>query len=123
MNIPLWGGLSRRKEIQRKKNHYHRVRIEKDEKTREIEKLVFEALIDLDSFEKQCQQSVVNVKANKLSYRTTEAKFKEGLATVIDMQTTQTNLSRAKIGQLEAFLNYLMQRRVVDYYKGLPLIR
>ena len=123
VSIPLWGGLARQKEIQRQRNSYKRVKIERNETSREIEKLIFEALIDLDSFEKQCQQSIANVKANELSHQTTEAKFVEGLATVIDIQTTQTNLSRAKIDQLQAFLNYLMQRRIVDYYKGVPLIR
>lgn len=123
LSIPLWGGLSRRKEVQRMRHEYKRVQIVKDEKSREMEVLIFEALIDLDSYEKQCNQSETNVKANTLSYRTTEAKFNEGLSTVVDVQSTQTNLSRAKMDQLTAFLNYLMQRRIVDYYKGLPLIR
>lgn len=123
MNIPLWGGLSRVKNMQRKKFEYNRIQIVKDEKAREIESLVFEALIDLDSYEKQCNLSETNVKANTLSYRTTEVKFNEGLSTVVDVQTVQTNLTIAKMDLLKAFLNYLMQRRIVDYYKGEPLIR
>lgn len=123
LSIPLFRGLSAQKDIQRKKNAYKRARIDAEQKEREIERMVIEAVIDLESYEKQCNQSIINVKANTLSYKTTDIKFNEGLSSVIDLQATQTNLSRAKVEQLKAFLNYLMQRRIVDYYKGVPLLR
>ena len=123
LSLPIFGGLSRQKNIQRQRNAYKRARIDSEQKLRDIERLVIEAVIDLESYEKQCNQSIQNVKSNNISYKTTKMKFNEGLSSVIDLQTTQTNLSRAKVDQLNAFLNYLMQRRIVDFYKGEPLIR
>ena len=123
VSIPIFNGLSQQKRIQRARNDYEKSQIESEEKYREIERLVIESVIDLESYEKQCNQSISNIKSNTLSFSTIEAKFNEGLVSVVDLQATQTNLSRAKIDQLKAFLNYLMQRRLVDYYKGLPLIR
>ncbi len=123
LNIPIFGALSRQKNIKRQKNEFERIKIESMEQNKEIQKFIYEAIIDLESNEKQCTQSVANVNANTLSYNSTEAKFNEGLSSVVDVQTVQTNLSRAKMDYLKAFLNYKMQRRIVDYYKGISLIR
>ena len=123
VSVPIFNGLTQQKRIQRAKNDYKKAQIESEEKYKEIQRLVIESVIDLESFEKQCNQSISNIKSNTLSFKTVEAKFNEGLVSVVDLQATQTNLSRAKIDQLKAFLNYLMQRRLVDYYKGQPLIR
>ena len=123
MNIPLFGALSRQKQIKRMKNEMKRTKIETLEQKQELEKMIYEAIIDLESNEKQCIQSVSNVKSNALSYNATAAKFDEGLSSVVDVQTVQTNLSRAKIDFLKSHLNYKMQRRIVDFYKGESLIR
>ena len=123
LSIPIFGGLTRRKNMQRKRNDYERAQITRTEQSREIESLVYQAVIDLESYQEQSNKSISNVKANELSYKTTVAKYKEGLSTVVDLQTVQTNLSRAKIDQLRAYLNYKMQDRIVGYYKGESLIK
>ena len=123
LNVPLFGALSRQKQIKRMKNEIERTKIETQEQKQELEKMIYEAIIDLESNEKQCVQAVSNIKSNTLSYKATAAKFEEGLSSVVDVQTVQTNLSRAKIDYLKSHLNYKMQRRIVDYYKGISLIR
>ena len=122
ISVPLFSGLSRQKNIQRSRNAYKRAQIDSQVKRREIEKMVIEALIDLQSYEKQCDRSLKNVEANTISYKTTQMKFDEGLSTVVDLQVVQTNLSKAKVEQINAYLNYLMQSRVVGFYKGEQLV-
>ncbi len=122
LSIPIFNSLSLQMNRYRSRNNMQKSQIDLEEKTRELENAVSESLIDLESFAKQCVQSEVNVKANDLSYKTTYAKYNEGIASVIDLQTTQTNLTTAKIDQLKAVLNYIMQTRIVNYYKGGTLI-
>lgn len=49
-------------------------------------------------------------------------KYEEGLASVIDLQTSSNQLLVAKAAKLNALLQYLIKKRVVDYYKGTPYL-
>ncbi len=116
LQIPIFGGLSRMKNVSRKRNAYERAQIETQQKMREVEQIITETIIDLESYEQQCEQSVKNVESNTLAYETTRAKFDEGLVSVVDLQTTQTLLSKARFDQLKAEMNYAMQEKIVALY-------
>lgn len=122
MSIPIFSALSKQKYLQRQKHALERIELANREQRGQLQKIIYEAVIDLAINEKKCLQSEDNVSFNTLSYRTVEARYNNGLSTVIDMQTVQTNLSNARMDYLRSFLNYQIQCRIVDYYKGIPLI-
>lgn len=53
----------------------------------------------------------------------TQAKYREGLLSFVDVQTTSTQYMLARINMNNARFRYHIKRRVVDYYKGEPYIR
>lgn len=123
ISIPIFNALGYQSIRAQKRNAVLLAKSEQRQAIAELEVTVAQAVIDLKSYAKQCAQGVVNVKANDLAYRATLAKYNEGLAGVIDLQTTQTGMLNAKIDQIKSYLNYLMQSRLVNYYKGEPLIK
>lgn len=123
ISIPIFNALGYQSLRVQKRNAVQLAKSQQRQDLAQLEKTVAQAVIDLQSYARQCAQGVVNVKANSLSYRATLAKYEEGLSSVIDLQTTQTGMLNAKIEQVKSQLNYLMQSRLVDYYKGEPLIR
>lgn len=57
-----------------------------------------------------------------MAYKAMRRKYEEGLASVIDLQTSSNQLLVAKAAKLNALLQYLIKKRVVDYYKGTPYL-
>lgn len=49
-------------------------------------------------------------------------KYEEGLVSPLDLQTSANLLLSAKADQLKTKLDYIIQCRLVKYYKGIPLI-
>lgn len=123
ISIPIFNALGYQSLRVQKRNAVQLAKSQQRQDLAQLEKTVAQAVIDLQSYARQCAQGAVNVKANSLSYRATMAKYEEGLSSVIDLQTTQSGMLNAQIEHIKSQLNYLMQSRLVDYYIGEPLIR
>ena len=56
-----------------------------------------------------------------LAYQAGRKKYEQGLITIIEVNTTANNYLQAKYDLLKARLNYVLQKKMVDFYKGVPL--
>ena len=61
------------------------------------------------------------VKSDEL-LRVTLRKYEEGLMSTLDVQTSANTLLESKANLLQKRLMYLLKSKLVDYYKGKPLI-
>ena len=62
------------------------------------------------------------VKANEIAYQITARKFESGLLSAIDLQTSGNKLLQSQAALLQTELKYMLKSRLVDYYKGIPII-
>lgn len=83
---------------------------------------VEQAVLDRDGFAKEVIQMDKQVKANELAYQITYRKFEEGVMSSLDLQTSANTLLLSQANLLQRRLMYLVKCKLVDYYKGLPLI-
>lgn len=67
----------------------------------------------------QCTKQVI---AQEMAYKAMRRKYEEGLASVIDLPNLFEPVTRGKAAKLNALLQYLIKKRVVDYYKGTPYL-
>ena len=81
-----------------------------DENSREI--FYAERFEDLDDTEELDVRRLWNLSINER---------KQGLGTIIDVNTTSNNLLQARYDLLKARMNYITQKRMVEFYKGVPL--
>jgi len=122
LNIPIFNGLSNRINVKKTRNEVKRSEIILDETMRQIHSAIEQAVIDLESAQEQYQQAQKNVTSTEWAYRLNKRKYEEGLTTAIEFQTSSNQLLMAKVELLNSRLTYIAQRRIVNYYKGIPLL-
>jgi len=123
LNIPIFSGLSRVSRYRRAGNAFKSAEQTRIETDRRLESEIKQAVVDLENAEKEYLQYIKGEEASRLSHEVTQAKYREGLLSFVDVQTTSTQYLLARINMNNARFRYLIKRRVVDYYKGEPYIR
>lgn len=122
MGIPIFNGGSNHLNVVRRRNDYESARQLDIETRRQLAVEVEGAVMDLEGAIAEQEQAARQVKARELAYRTARQKFEEGLLSALDLQTVSNNLLGARSTLLQARLTSLAKRRLVDYYKGTPLV-
>ncbi len=123
LSIPIFSGLGRVSRYRRAGNALKSAEQTRIETDRRLESEIIQAVADLENAEKEYLQYLKGEEASRLSYEVTQAKYREGLLSFVDVQTTSTQYMLARINMNNARFRYHIKRRVVDYYKGEPYIR
>lgn len=123
MNIPIFSGLSRRSGLSRAKNSYQSARIQHQQTEQSLYTEIQKAVLDLESLVQQFGTAQKKENFSRLANDAGRKKYEQGLITIIELNTTSNSLLQAKYDLLRARLNYVMQKRMVDFYKGTPLQR
>lgn len=122
LSIPIFGGWSRQSNIVRRRNDWRSQEQTHIETQRLIAVEVEQALLDLNGAFSERMQAEKQVAARLLAYRVAQFKFKEGLFSALDLQSTSNQLLVARATLLNAELTWQVKRKLVDYYKGIPLL-
>ena len=121
MSIPFYSGLSHRSSLQRAKHYYQSSKIQYQQTERALYNEIQQALQDLKSCTQRYRIAVQRENFSTLSYNATRKRYEQGLITIIDLNTTSNSLLEAKYDVLRARLDYVMQRRMMDFYQGQAL--
>ena len=89
---------------------------------RQLQTAVEQSVLDREGYAKEAIQMDKKVKSDELAYRVTLRKYEEGLMSTLDVQTSANTLLESKANLLQKRLMYLLKSKLVDYYKGKPLI-
>lgn len=122
MSIPIFGGWSRQTNIVRMRNNLRSSEQTRIETQRKIAVEVEQAVLDLNGAFAERQLAGKQVHARLLAYRVAQRKYQEGLLSALDLQTTANQLLEARATLLRAELTWQAKRKLVDYYKGIPLL-
>lgn len=109
--------------IRKARNNYRIACVQYEAQREELRVLVERAVLDRESYFRQCVQMARKVEADRLAYHTVRRKFEEGLMTSLDVKTSAATLLESETLMLQSRLTYLLKCRLVDYYKGESLIR
>ncbi|MEG0517315.1 MAG: TolC family protein [Bacteroidales bacterium] len=123
ISIPIFRGLSRRTAVHKAKNAYKIAQEDNSETELAVKTEVTQAVLEMRGFEKEYEQATKKVVASQLAHEASLNKYKQGLISPIDLQTTSNQLLMAKSEQLNAHLQFLVKSRLVDYYSGEPLVK
>lgn len=122
MSIPIFSSLSNQFNIKRARNNYESAKQQTIETRRKLATEIESAIMELEGAISEQQQAIKQVSARTLAYRTARQKYDEGLLSAIDLQTTSNQLLAAHAALLQTRLTSQLKRRMVDYYKGVPLV-
>lgn len=122
LNIPIFNGLSRRTNVNRSQNNVHIQEENYQENLRQIQTQIKQAVDECQGLAKEYLQANKQVSATELAHKAVQRKFDEGLLSSIELQTSANQLQQARASMLNIKLNYIIQYRLIHYYKGIPLI-
>lgn len=121
--IPIFNNLKSYSAKRRAKNAYLSAQLELSATEYAVESEICDTWQQMKGFHKQYIQGEKKVAAAQLAYDGAEHKFKNGIISALDLQTTANSLLQAKSDRLRARLQYIIKSRMVDYYNGEPLIK
>lgn len=122
LSFPLFDGLSRLTNARRYRNNMRVAQETKTEVYRQLQTAVEQSVLDREGFAKEAIQMDKKVKSDDLAYQVTLRKYEEGLMSSLEVQTSANTLLESKANLLQRRLMYLLKSKLVDYYKGKPLI-
>lgn len=121
LNVPVFYGLQRRSNVTRAKNNYRSQQIQYEQTQQKIYNEIRKAVLDLESGIQQFELAKKKEQFSVLSYNAGKKRYEQGLCSIIDLNTVSNNVLQAKFDLLRARLDYVMQKKMVDFYKGQPL--
>lgn len=122
LSFPLFDGLSRITNARRSRNNMRIAQETRTEVLRQLQTAVEQSVLDREGYAKEAIQMDKKVKSDDLAYRITFRKYEEGLMSSLEVQTSANTLLESKANLLQRRLMYLLKSKLVDYYKGKPLI-
>ncbi len=108
--------------IIRSRNNLRSMELARTQTERAIAVEVEQAVLDLNGALAEREQALKQVRARELAYRAAQHRYNEGMLSIIDLQTTSNQLLSARAALLSAELTWQGKRKLVDYYKGIPLL-
>lgn len=122
MSIPIFSNLSRSASVRSSRNALRNAELELSAMRSSVESEVVQACSRMEGYGKLYNQAVKKVEASQLAYDGIAAKFENGLVTAIELQSAATTLLQAQSDRLRSQLQYMIEKRMVDYYSGIPFV-
>ena len=122
MSIPIFSNLSRSASVRSSRNALRNAELELSAMRSSVESEVVQACSRMEGYGKLYNQAVKKVEASQLAYYGIAAKFENGLVTAIELQSAATTLLQAQSDRLRSQLQYMIEKRMVDYYSGIPFV-
>ncbi len=86
-----------------------------------MRKEIQQAHADARASREQYTATEKTLRALEESFRYTQEKFNLGMLTSLDYNLAKSNLDKAQSDLLQAKYNYIFNRKILDFYLGLPI--
>jgi outer membrane protein TolC len=117
-NIPLYTGGRLSAQEQQAKIGYQIAQEQSASNELSLKEELRSLLIDIKRYDKTIRAKKAQITSAKNTGKVLEARYKEGLATYIELLDSTTLLLDAKLGLLEAYYSRSMAINRIDYLKG-----
>jgi len=117
-NIPLYHGGRLTAEEQQSKIGYQIAQQQRASTALGLKEELHSLLIDIRRYEKTIKAKKAQLVSAKKTKRVLEARYREGLATYIELLDSSTLVLNAKLGLLEAYYERSLAFDRIDYLKG-----
>lgn len=122
VSFPLFNGLRGVTNVRRSRNNFRIAQETKTEVMRQLQSAIEQSVLDREGYAKEVVQMERKMKSDEFAYHVTLRKYEEGLMSSLDVQTSSNTLLTSKADLLQRKLMYILKSKLVDYYKGQPLI-
>lgn len=123
MSIPIFSGLAVRSSVRSAKIRYEQAESDYNESMRLLRTEITAVKMDVAAAQKKVEQARKARYASDLAYRAVQGKYRNGTASVIELQTVYNQLFAAQADLLAASLTLEIKSRESAYFHGEPLIK
>ncbi|TYP95510.1 outer membrane protein [Fodinibius salinus] len=118
LNIPIFGNLNRRTNVQSQEINYKNAKLNLRDTELQIVQEVNQAYNDYKSYIKQLESSEKSLQAAERSYQTQKERYKVGAGTLIELSDANAQYIEAQSNRAQALFRLIFQQKLLDYYIG-----
>jgi outer membrane protein len=122
LRIPIFSQLSQQSTIRKNKQQLRIAEYEYDDKVKAVEVDIELAVQDMNNAMKSFAQADKRYDAQNIAYGLNLKRYEQGLISAIELQTSTNTMLSAAAERLNAFFQYKIKNKVVQYYQGIPYI-
>jgi outer membrane protein len=86
----------------------------------QLHQQIDQAYLNMNNAYERYKVLLTQVAAYEESYKAAEVRFKAGVGTSVDYLTAKDRLDRANINLVNAKYDFVLRKKILDYYNGKP---
>lgn len=118
LRVPLFAGYADRAAVHRAEAELDSARANVEDLRSQIELQVWQAYQNLRTAVAMLDSSTAQLKSARQAAEVTQARYKGGLATILDLLSAQTTLANARVQQVQARLDWAAGRAALGHAVG-----
>ena len=123
INIPIFGRLTARKNVNKQRIAYSQAKIDYQSACKQVSKEVNQAYIDAKTASKKYVAATKYVTAATEALRQVEKKYELGIVNVVDFNVAMNNLIKAQTQYLQAKYEYIFKIKIIRFYVEQTVVR
>ena len=122
LNIPIFAGGKRYQQIRQAKNQYEQVQLQTINTERQLKIAIRQNLATMETSMKSYYAAQDAVATAQKGYDITEASYKVGRSTLIELNDAQLALTQSRLAESQAILNFLTAKTQMEQTLGQDFI-
>ncbi|GHV56364.1 transporter [Bacteroidia bacterium] len=122
LSVPIFNGFSRSSEVKRSKQRLIIAQSQHEETLRQVYSDIEQAVTDVNGLADEYVHAQKRTIAMQSAHQMNQRKYEEGLIDVIELSTSSNRLLNARVEEIYTNLKYQLKYRLLQYYKGFPVI-
>lgn len=121
ISVPIISGFQSRTSYERSKLNVQSQHLIIDQANQKLKQDIYTAYTNAVSSLQKYNASKTSMNAADRAYSFASRRYELGLLSTLELITTQTNLTRAKIDVANAQFDYVFRMKVLEFYKGMGI--
>lgn len=118
LRVPLFNGRQAKNRVKLAEIEVNNAELQEEGVKLQLKQQVEQASLNAANARERYRLLQEQVKAFEQSFKAAEARFNAGVGTTIDYLTAKTNLDRAQLNLINAQYEYILRKKILDYYNG-----
>ena len=118
LNIPIFAGGKRYQQIRQAQNQYNQVQLQVENTERQLKIAIRQSLTTMETNMKSYYAAQTALSSAQKGYDITEASYKVGRSTLIELNDAQLALTQAKLAESQAIYNFVVAKAQLEQTLG-----
>ena len=118
IQIPIFNRFSTRTAVRKAQLNFQNAQLSTQIAKNNLSKTIIQAVLDLQSADKQYQSAQQTFEANKDALNVTKQRYDVGLVNSLDYNTAMTNFNKSQNDMIQARYTVIFRSKIIDYYLG-----